>query len=132
MLKTIFTAIYTMAIFGLSLYGLQSLILAVLYLIQRRKPEPDVPPDPEQWPRVTIQLPIFNEQFVVERLIDAAAALDYPREALSIQVLDDSTDSTLSLSRQRVAYHRAQGIQIELLHRVVRSGYKAGALADGL
>ncbi|HEX7974724.1 MAG TPA: glycosyltransferase [Anaerolineales bacterium] len=128
----VFTALYTFALIGLSLYGIQSLVLALLFLFQRRLHKPVPPPDPEVWPAVTVQLPIFNERFVVERLIDAACALDYPAQALSIQVLDDSTDETLSLTRQRVALHRARGVNIELIHQVDRTGYKAGALANGL
>ncbi len=80
---------------------------------------------------MTVQLPIFNERFVVERLINAACALDYPAEALFIQVLDDSTDVTTELARKRVDFHRAAGRNIRLLHRQERPGYKAGALACG-
>lgn len=83
-------------------------------------------------PVITVQLPVFNERFVVERLIDAVAALDYPRERLQIQVLDDSTDDTTVLAAARVAHHRAAGIWIEHLHRTDRTGFKAGALGAGL
>ncbi len=88
--------------------------------------------EPISWPRVTVQLPIFNERLVVERLIDAAAGLDYPSDRLQIQVLDDSTDETLARARSRVAHWRGCGVEIELLHRDERAGYKAGALAAGL
>ncbi len=84
------------------------------------------------FPRVTVQLPVFNESRVVERLIDAAAALDYPRERLEIQVLDDSTDETRSRAAAAVACQRARGVDIHHLHRPRREGYKAGALAAGL
>jgi cellulose synthase/poly-beta-1,6-N-acetylglucosamine synthase-like glycosyltransferase len=83
-------------------------------------------------PRVTVQLPVFNESRVVERLIDAASALDYPRERLEIQVLDDSTDETRERAAAAVARHRARGVDIHHLHRPRRAGYKAGALAAGL
>lgn len=106
--------------------------MAVLFLLQQHHGARAYPAEPGTWPTVTVQLPVFNEQFVVERLIDAAAALDYPRQALSIQVLDDSTDRTLDLSRERVAAHCRHGVNIELIHRAERSGYKAGALAAGL
>ena len=132
MLSFLFTALYTLALLGLSLYGIQSLVLAVLFLIQRRKHAAPVLPEPKNWPEVTVQLPVYNEQFVIERLIDAACALDYPAEALSIQVLDDSTDHTTNLARQRVDYHRQRGVNIQLLHRKDRQGFKAGALAAGL
>ena len=83
-------------------------------------------------PRVTVQLPIYNERAVVERLIDAAAALDYPRDLLQVQVLDDSTDETTAHARSCVRDWQARGVGIELLHRPSRAGYKAGALAAGL
>jgi hypothetical protein len=81
---------------------------------------------------VTVQLPLYNERHVVERLIDAACALDYPRDRIEIQVLDDSTDDTTGRARARVALHRARGTEVTLIHRRVRHGYKAGALAAGL
>jgi cellulose synthase/poly-beta-1,6-N-acetylglucosamine synthase-like glycosyltransferase len=80
------------------------------------------------WPRVTVQLPIYNELYVVERLIQAAADLDYPPNRLQIQVLDDSTDETVALVRRAVAQAKARGINIVHLHRTDRTGYKAGAL----
>ncbi len=83
-------------------------------------------------PRVTVQLPVFNERAVVERLIDAAAALDYPAHLLQIQVLDDSTDDTLARARARVEHWRGRGVNIALEHRAVRTGFKAGALAAGM
>jgi cellulose synthase/poly-beta-1,6-N-acetylglucosamine synthase-like glycosyltransferase len=85
-----------------------------------------------QWPRVTVQLPVYNERYVVERLIDAVCGLDYPRDRLEIQVLDDSTDETAGLARERVANYRAAGIDVHYLRRDRRVGYKAGALAYGL
>jgi cellulose synthase/poly-beta-1,6-N-acetylglucosamine synthase-like glycosyltransferase len=84
------------------------------------------------WPSVLVQLPIFNERHVVERLVDATVVLDYPADRLIIQVLDDSTDDTSALAEARVAYHRARGHRIEYHHRAERAGYKAGALAAGL
>ncbi|MEO5619034.1 MAG: glycosyltransferase [Candidatus Eisenbacteria bacterium] len=88
--------------------------------------------EPARWPRVTVQLPIFNERAVVNRLIDAAATLDYPAHLLQIQVLDDSTDETLARARERAEYWRGCGVDIEVHHRNDRAGYKAGALAAGL
>jgi cellulose synthase/poly-beta-1,6-N-acetylglucosamine synthase-like glycosyltransferase len=132
MVSTIFIALYTFALCGLSIYGIHSLVLSLLFLYQNRRPRPPIPEPPELWPLVTVQLPVYNERFVIERLIDAACHLDYPGEALSIQVLDDSTDETYALSRQCVAYYRARGVNIELLHRTDRKGYKAGALGEAL
>ena len=90
----------------------------------------DSTPAPERWPRVTVQLPIFNERRVVKRLIEAVVALDYPKELLEIQVLDDSTDETRELVRDAV--ERAREVDIVVLRRDSRRGYKAGALAEGL
>lgn len=83
-------------------------------------------------PFVTIQLPIFNEQYVVVRLIDQIVKINYPKEKLQIQVLDDSTDSTLDITKSKVEYYKNLGFDIELIHRVDRTGYKAGALKNGL
>jgi len=90
------------------------------------------PPPPGEWPVVTVQLPVYNERYVVERLIDAAAALDYPRDRLEIQVLDDSTDETSGIAARRIGAHRAAGLDIAHLRRAGRSGFKAGALQHGL
>ena len=90
------------------------------------------PLDASALPAVTVQLPVFNESRVVTRLIDAAAALDYPRDRLEIQVLDDSDDETRERAAFAVARHRARGVDIHHLQRARRDGYKAGALADGL
>jgi cellulose synthase/poly-beta-1,6-N-acetylglucosamine synthase-like glycosyltransferase len=83
-------------------------------------------------PAITIQLPVYNERFVVRRLIRSVAAIDYPRELLEIQVLDDSTDDTVRIVREEVDALRAEGIRIEHIRRPTRAGYKAGALAHGL
>jgi len=91
------------------------------------------PPDPgAPLPSVTVQLPVFNESRVVTRLIDAAAALEYPAGRLEIQVLDDSTDETRALAADAVARHRMRGVDIHHLCRSRRTGFKAGALAEGL
>jgi len=88
--------------------------------------------DARSLPVVTVQLPVFNESRVVARLIDAAAALDYPAGRLEIQVLDDSDDETSETAALAVARHRARGVDIHHLRRPCRKGFKAGALADGL
>ncbi|NNM31701.1 MAG: glycosyltransferase [Gemmatimonadetes bacterium] len=99
-----------------------------------RRPAP--PLQRQRWrgelPAVTVQLPVYNEKHVIERLIDAAARLEYPRHRLEIQVLDDSTDETRTLASVRVAHWRSQGILIQHVHRTRRVGYKAGALAAGM
>ena len=118
--------------FCLAIYGVQAFILTFLYLRHRRDDPAPADMTGRVWPVVAVQLPIFNERHVVERLIDAAAGLDYPRDRLEIQVLDDSTDDTTALAEARAAYHRARGINIRVFHRVDRRGFKAGALAAGL
>ncbi|HEX9091710.1 MAG TPA: glycosyltransferase, partial [Anaerolineales bacterium] len=91
-----------------------------------------MPPEPHVWPTVTIQLPIFNEKHVIDRLIRASCKLDYPQDKLSIQVLDDSTDETTVIAEKLVQYYQSRGVKITLLHRMNRLGFKAGALADAL
>ena len=128
--QTILTSYYL--ILGvLALYGMHRLVLLALYYRTRHRAV-EAPPEPEEWPRVTVQLPLFNELYVARRLIDAVSALDYPAGRLEIQVLDDSTDETREIVARRVAELRAQGIDIVHLHRVDRSGFKAGALAAGV
>jgi cellulose synthase/poly-beta-1,6-N-acetylglucosamine synthase-like glycosyltransferase len=94
------------------------------------QPHPAAPLDP--LPRVTLQLPLYNEMYVAERVIDAACRMEYPRELLEIQVLDDSTDETREIAELAVRRHAAQGVNIKYLYRENRAGYKAGALEAGL
>jgi len=120
------------SVLWLSVYGFQALLLSLLYLRHRGEVAPRVAMKEGDWPSVVVQLPIFNERIVVERLIDAAAALDYPRDRLEVQILDDSTDETTALAEARAAFHRERGINVRVLRRPTREGYKAGALAWGL
>ncbi len=102
-------------------------------LLWRARKVPTVPPGAlAPTPRVTVQLPIYNEANVVGRLIDAAAALEYPTHLLEIQLLDDSSDETVALAAERVAYWRARGLDVQHIRRTSRTGFKAGALAHGL
>lgn len=126
------TVLYTLTVLWLSVYALQSLFLTILYLRHRRDVAPAVQVKDGEWPHVVVQLPVYNERHVVERLIDAAAALDYPRDRLEIQVLDDSTDDTTPIAEARATYHRARGVNVRVVHRSERGGFKAGALAWGL
>ncbi|NLF01774.1 MAG: glycosyltransferase [Anaerolineales bacterium] len=116
----------------LSVYGIYSLVLAALYLRHRNRCPQAPAVDRRQLPPVTVQVPVYNELHVIERVIDALAALDYPQDKLHIQILDDSTDETTELGRARAAMYREQGLDIAILRRDNRSGYKAGALAWGL
>jgi len=122
--------IYSLAALGLTVYGLNILLTAGLYW--KKKDEAIETPALTQVPRVTVQLPIYNELYVVERLIDAAAALDWQRDQLQIQVLDDSDDETTPIAQARVDYYRKRGIDMALYRRNDRAGFKAGALAAGL
>lgn len=115
----------------LALYGMHRLVLVWVWWRHRGQSVP-APPDPAVWPRVTVQLPLYNELYVAERLIDAVCRLDYPRERLEIQVLDDSTDETTEVVAARVTEWRATGVDIHHVHRRERPGFKAGALAAGL
>jgi hypothetical protein len=123
--------LYGLLAVWLALYGLNSLALTLIYLRVRRE-KPKAFPQPVSWPTVTVQLPVYNELHVVERAIAAAVALDYPRDRLQIQVLDDSTDATTALAQHAVACWAQMGLNIQHLHRSDRDGFKAGALAQGL
>ena len=115
----------------LSVYGIHRYYLVYLYYRHKKH----VPQPKEQFsdlPGVLVQLPIFNEALVVNRLIDSVCALDYPRDQLEIQVLDDSTDETCAVAEAKVAQKRAEGYNISRIHRTDRVGFKAGALAEGL
>jgi cellulose synthase/poly-beta-1,6-N-acetylglucosamine synthase-like glycosyltransferase len=124
--------LHTLCVISLSVYGVQAMLLTLLYLRHRNEVLVGLEPDEQNWPLVAIQLPIYNELHVVERLIDSAAALDYPADKLEVQVLDDSTDKTTQLAEARAAYYRARGVNVQVLRRPVRDGFKAGALAWGL
>ena len=116
----------------LSLFGLHRYTLVYLYYRYRGRAEGPPRSEFDSPPRITVQLPVFNERFVVEGLLDAVCSLRYPRELLQIQVLDDSTDETSPLLERLVSERRAMGEPIEYLHRSHRTGYKAGALQAGL
>ena len=113
-------------------YGMHRYILVYLYYKHKKNRTTDPAAYFERLPRVTVQLPTFNEQYVVERLLDSICKLKYPRERLDIQVLDDSTDETVEVARNLVERYAALGNPISYHHRVNREGFKAGALAEGL
>src|ERR1051325_5440181 len=116
---------------AVAFYGLHRYILVYLYIKHRDKaytPKAHF----EQLPRVTVQLPMFNEDSVAERIIRATCQLDYPLELLEIQVLDDSTDHSADIARQACEEWAAKGYPIKFIHRENRTGYKAGALEAGL
>jgi cellulose synthase/poly-beta-1,6-N-acetylglucosamine synthase-like glycosyltransferase len=115
----------------LAMYGIHRYVL-VYYFFKNRKKIAPPPPEISEWPRVTVQLPIYNERYVIERLVDAVAQFDYPRELLDIQVLDDSTDETQDVARNCVERYQQLGLPISYIHRNNRAGFKAGALQEGL
>lgn len=126
-------ALYYLILGVLAFYGAHRMWLVWVYFAARRRGEGTPVPDaPAVWPRVTVQLPLYNEMYVARRLIDAVARLDYPADRLEIQVLDDSTDATCDIVAERVEHYRARGVDIHHLRRADRTGYKAGALAAGL
>jgi cellulose synthase/poly-beta-1,6-N-acetylglucosamine synthase-like glycosyltransferase len=129
--ETLTLAAYFFVLIVLAIYGWHRYYLVYLYMSNRDKePMPGPPLDP--LPVVTIQLPLYNEMYVADRLIDAVCEMDYPRELLEIQVLDDSTDETTEIAELAARRHAARGFAITYLHRVDRRGYKAGALEAGL
>ncbi len=118
---------YFLVLVGMSGYGFHRLMMVVLYLVHRKDaPQPKAQWD--EWPLVTIQLPMFNEKYVVEGLLKKVTAIDYPKDKLEIQILDDSTDDTYELCLQQVEHYRRLGFDIVCLHRTDRTGFKAGAL----
>jgi cellulose synthase/poly-beta-1,6-N-acetylglucosamine synthase-like glycosyltransferase len=122
---------YFIVLFILALYGLHRYWLVYdYYAYSKNVPAP--PPPVTAWPRVTIQLPIYNERYVIERLVEAVSRFDYSPELLDVQVLDDSTDETQDVARNCVERFAAQGMPITYIHRSNREGYKAGALENGL
>ncbi len=134
----IIPVLYATSMLVLLAYGVNLLWLSRKYceidaVLDGPVPEPDQRPTHRgPWPAVTVQLPIYNEAYVVERLIDACASLDYPRHSLEIQILDDSTDETTDLAASRTAYWSHRGVNIVHVRRTDREGYKAGALQNGL
>ena len=128
--------LYAMALMLLFLYNCGQLSLIIIYLRSERKrrelAQPITSVSTDDLPRVTVQLPVYNELYVVERLIDAVVQLQYPADKLDIQVLDDSTDETVSIIARKVEEYKRRGFAIEHIRRPERTGFKAGALAYGL
>ncbi len=126
-----FLCLYFSIIFVVSVYGGHRYVMAFLYY-KHKYNDHEVQPFDGPLPRVTVQLPIYNEMYVCERLIESVCAIQYPRGLLEIQVLDDSTDETQAIAAAAVERFRQRGVDIRYLHRADRRGYKAGALEAGL
>ncbi|MGH7773998.1 MAG: cellulose synthase family protein [Candidatus Binatia bacterium] len=133
--------LYVFCLGGLFLYGTNCYVLLFLFRRYRDKGHQDYrevvrkfedSPWTKDPPRVTVQLPIYNERYVVRRLLEAVCALDYPRDRLEIQLLDDSTDDTVEIASQLVAHYQEQGLSIVHIRRNSRAGFKAGALKEGM
>jgi len=130
-LESSILAVYFVSLAILFVFGSHGYVM--VYLYNKFRVSGSNPPAPLPiLPRVTVQLPIFNERYVVERLIRAVCEIEYPRELLEIQVLDDSTDDTTAIARNWAAHYQQQGFAIKVWHRDNRQGYKAGALREGL
>jgi len=123
---------YFIVLFLLASYGAHRYVLVYLYYKNKKNRTTDPPSYFEDLPRITVQLPIFNEQYVVDRLLDSICKLQYPREKLDIQLLDDSTDETVEVASNLVERYAALGHPVTYHHRTNREGFKAGALAEGL
>jgi cellulose synthase/poly-beta-1,6-N-acetylglucosamine synthase-like glycosyltransferase len=123
--------LYFLVLVILAIFGLHRYVMVYLYYRHAdRKALPE--PLPETLPRVTVQLPLYNEMYVVDRLLASVAELRYPRELLDVQVLDDSTDETRRIAAAAVERLREQGLDAHYIHRADRTGFKAGALDNGL
>ncbi len=129
----IILATYSLVLIYITIYCLMQFQLLYHYrkYHQQRK-EGQIPKISGDWPFVTVQLPIYNEQYVIERLIDSICAFDYPRDQFEIHILDDSTDETVEIVAAKVKEYQAKGFSIRQIRRQNRKGYKAGALRDAM
>lgn len=134
-LETTIIVIYSVSLVLIFLYALAQLNLLFNYL-SSKKTEDESPKfdlsNPDEVPYITIQLPVYNEMYVMERLLDNIAEIEYPKDKLEIQVLDDSTDETIDTTREHVERLQATGLDIKQIIRTDRKGFKAGALKEGL
>ena len=123
---------YFIVLVILAAYGVHRYQLVWMYYRNRRNKTIEPEHHFTELPRVTVQLPIFNEQYVIDRLVDSICKLEYPKDKLDIQVLDDSTDETVEVAREVVEHYAAMGYPVTYLHRTNRQGFKAGALQAGM
>ncbi|WP_298495053.1 cellulose synthase family protein [uncultured Algibacter sp.] len=134
-LETIVITIYTISLLLIFMYALAQLNLLFNYLSSKKEidncPKLDLS-NPDEIPYITIQLPVYNEMYVMERLLDNIAKIDYPKNKLEIQVLDDSTDETVESTHKQIQKLQATGLDIKHITRIDRKGFKAGALKEGL
>lgn len=126
-----FIALYILSMLFVCIYSLAQAHLLYHFILYQNTPSTPEKRDWEELPYVTVQLPVFNERYVIERLLSAVAAFNYPSEKLEIQVLDDSTDETQSIIQEKIA-EKYPHLNVQYIHREDRSGFKAGALKYGL
>ncbi len=131
MLLYLFLIIYFLILMAVFVYASHRYYMVYLYY-RHKKNKPTIKRKLDLLPRVTIQLPLYNELYVARRLITASCTIDYPKDLLDIQVLDDSTDETSVIAQQCVKEFREKGYDINYIHRDNREGFKGGALANGL
>ena len=125
--------LYFSILFVLAVYGAYRIKQVVDFWRYRQlDPKPKALFAESELPQITVQLPLFNEMYVVERLLSAVTSIDYPRDRFEIQVLDDSTDETVALAAETVEKYRRAGFDIHYIHRDDRTGFKAGALENGI
>src|SRR5918996_5567278 len=127
-LDLVVVVIYFIVLILLSIYGIHRYIMVHLFR-KFRAQQPQITKTFEDLPMVTVQLPIYQEMYVVERLIDAVCHIEYPRDKFEVQVLDDSTDETQNIAKAVVERYQAKGLNIQYMRRADRVGFKAGALA---
>jgi cellulose synthase/poly-beta-1,6-N-acetylglucosamine synthase-like glycosyltransferase len=130
-LDYIIIGLYTISLFVILVYSLLQLQLVLNYKKAKKKKKTKIE-YPEVWPKVTVQLPLYNEQYVVKRLLNSVSQLDYPADKLEIQVLDDSTDASKDYTEQLTQELKNKGVNAKYLHRVNRKNFKAGALKEGM
>jgi cellulose synthase/poly-beta-1,6-N-acetylglucosamine synthase-like glycosyltransferase len=131
-MEIILIIIYGLTLSFIFLYSIVQINLVINYLRNGKKSQPLAPINEAKLPFVTIQLPLYNELYVVERLIDAITKFDYPKDKFEIQILDDSTDETVDIVAKKVTAYKALGFNIYQHQRAIRTGYKAGALKEGM
>ncbi|WP_018128502.1 glycosyltransferase [Balneola vulgaris] len=130
--QLIIVVLYALGPILITLYSIGQFHLMYIWHKYKKTYSTKAPLYPEgEWPTVTVQIPMFNEMYVAEHVIDACAKLDYPADKLEIQVLDDSTDETLEIAEKRAAMWREKGVDVVVIHRENRQGFKAGALHEG-
>jgi cellulose synthase/poly-beta-1,6-N-acetylglucosamine synthase-like glycosyltransferase len=130
-MEIIVSLFYGLSLLYIFLFSLGQLHLTWVYIRQKKKYSEDAKPL-HVYPQVTVQLPVYNEKYVVERLLDAVSKFQYPKDKLEIQILDDSTDETTEIISKKIEALKSLQLDVKLLHRGNRVGYKAGALAEGL